>query len=120
MLHMEVEGFANMKVLNLPINSATVMPLYMEPRAQRIYICGCFNKGSILLGGVCSANAIIAGQTARLNYVISNQSSVSIKCIRVSLMEEITYSAKGFDRSDKSILFEETIKNDMSSQSSQI
>jgi hypothetical protein len=76
-----------------PVGNHT--PLYIEPMQVPVHSCCCIHRGDILMGGSAESSIISAGGQSSVKYAVQNSSSVPIKAIEISIVEDISFSARG-------------------------
>jgi len=71
----------------------------INPRADKIVFCCCFNSGTLHSGGSVSTNCVHNGETIKVNIAFENHSTSRMKAVEVTFQQNVFFKADHHSKS---------------------
>ncbi|CAM9920917.1 unnamed protein product [Pylaiella littoralis] len=95
MLNFDAKAKAQLKVFSRPQETAVTLPVVVGPDTKVIKRCYCLKNGSMSVGFQVDRSALGLNESLGLTVVARNDSSASVKAMRIDIMQETTWYARG-------------------------
>jgi hypothetical protein len=97
-----------------PLSSTHILsiPAYLAPESQRLHTCFCFPRGNMTISLLLPSSFLSSNDAFTVSYLIQNNSSVKVKAVEISIMEQIKWSVGKRHRTVNKSLFHSRLENE--------